>query len=112
MPTPVPEAQTNAALPCVPHPELDKLSVMTDVQVPPGFANNCRPLTLSAGVNPRFTPEMISLAPAVTAPVIAIVSVADVELISNEYVAAGHPGLALPQSVRDSEPIWSAFAAP
>jgi hypothetical protein len=79
------------APPLPPQPLLDKLPVVTVAHPPPGFAINCRPLTLLLVVNPRFTPVITSLTPVVVAPVIVIVSVADVELMSNEYVAAGHP---------------------
>jgi len=48
----------------------------------------------------------------VTAPVIVIVSVADVDVMSNEYVAAGQPVPPEPQSERVSVPIVSAFAIP
>ena len=47
-----------------------------------------------------------------TAPVIVIVSVADVDVMSNEYVAAGQAVPLVPQFESVSVPIVSAFAAP
>src|ERR1700757_4256177 len=111
METPVPDAQTKAPL-LPPQPLFERLPVSTVLHPPPGFEAKCRLLMLPLGVNPRFTPEMTLFTPEVTAPLIRIVRVAEVELKSNEYVGHGHPELPPPHSVNVRLPIWSARAAP
>jgi len=104
--------QTNAPE-LLPHPlpfELKLPVVVVQKLKEDGAVVKLSPLMLPLGEKPRSTDPIKSLV-EVTAPVIVIVSVADVEVMSNEYVAAGQPEPP-PQSERVSVPIVSALATP
>ena len=95
------EAQIKAPLFVPQFPPEFKLPVVAD-QPAVGEETKLRPETVPLGEKPRSTAVMLSLV-EVTPPVTWTVSVAELFVIVNVYVAAGHP-LPPPQSVNVSVP--------
>ena len=104
--------QTNAPELAPQLPAEFKLPVVGDQRFnADGAAVKARPEIAPLGEKPRSTEPIRSFAELV-APVMVIVSVADVDVMSNLYVAAGQLVPAVPQFERVSDPIVSAFATP
>src|SRR5258708_7936284 len=106
MVTPGPAEQLNAPV-FVPQPLLVRLPVTVELN-PVGLLTRLKLLMLLLAVNPKSTP-LITLLLVPGAELTVIQSVAEVPVISNLYVAPGHPDWP-PQSGSVRLPMLSALA--